>query len=62
MIESLVEGFESRFGESNNITLAFAPGRVNLIGEYTDFNDGYVMPMTVDRGVYIAIVHRTQAR
>jgi len=62
MIESLVEGFESRFGESNNITLAFAPGRVNLIGEYTDFNDGYVMPMTVDRGVYIAIRRRSDKR
>lgn len=59
MIESLVEGFESRFGDTNNVTLAMAPGRVNLIGEYTDFNDGYVMPMTIDRGVYIAVRKRS---
>ena len=62
MIESLVEGFETRFGDTNNVTLAMAPGRVNLIGEYTDFNDGYVMPMTVDRGVYIAIRKRSDKR
>ena len=62
MIESLVEGFESRFGDSDNVTLAMAPGRVNLIGEYTDFNDGYVMPMTVDRGIYIAVRKRTDKR
>jgi len=62
MIESFVENFEFRFGDSDNVTLAMAPGRVNLIGEYTDFNDGYVMPMTVDRGVYIAIRKRSDER
>jgi galactokinase len=62
MIESLVENFESRFGDSDNVTLAMAPGRVNLIGEYTDFNDGYVLPMTVDRGVYIAVLKRRDRR
>jgi len=36
-----------------------APGRVNLIGEYTDFNEGFVFPMTVDRGVYVGIRART---
>jgi galactokinase len=62
MIESLVECFGSRFGDTDNVTLAMAPGRVNLIGEYTDFNDGYVMPMTVDRGVYIAVRRRSDKR
>jgi galactokinase len=32
----------------------FAPGRVNLIGEHTDYNDGFVMPAAVDRGVTVA--------
>ena len=39
-----------------------APGRVNLIGEYTDFNAGFVLPMAVDRGVYVAIRPRTDQR
>ena len=32
-----------------------APGRVNLIGEHTDYNDGFVFPMAIDRATYIAL-------
>lgn len=62
IIESLIENFEFRFGDSDDLTLAMAPGRVNLIGEYTDFNDGYVLPMTIDRGVYVAARKREDKR
>lgn len=33
----------------------FAPGRVNFIGEHTDYNGGLVMPMAIDKGIYVAI-------
>jgi galactokinase len=35
--------------------LAYAPGRVNLIGEHTDYNDGFVFPCAIDRGTAVAI-------
>ncbi len=42
--------YAARFGGKPAIR-AWAPGRVNLIGEHTDYNQGYVLPLAVDRGV-----------
>ena len=42
------------FGEPPE-RIAYAPGRVNLIGEHTDYNDGFVLPCAIDRGTAIAI-------
>jgi galactokinase len=39
-----------------------APGRVNLIGEHTDYNDGFVLPMAIDRGIRIAVRLRADRR
>jgi len=47
--------FESRFGRGDVIDLYFAPGRINLIGEHTDYNGGYVLPVAVDLGTYLMI-------
>lgn len=51
--DSAVHLFSSQFGGKPEI-LARAPGRVNLIGEHTDYNDGYVLPMAIDRETVIA--------
>jgi galactokinase len=48
-----VEVFRDKFGRSPR-WLAAAPGRVNLIGEHTDYNGGHVLPMAVDRHVAVA--------
>jgi galactokinase len=42
------------FGAGGGIVTAFAPGRVNLIGEHTDYNDGFVLPMAIDPGIALA--------
>ena len=49
-----VAGFEKKFG-GEATHAAFAPGRVNLIGEHTDYNDGFVLPMAIDRWTAIAL-------
>ena len=41
------DAFAARFGRACEV-LARAPGRVNLIGEHTDYNDGYVLPMALE--------------
>ncbi|MDD5447752.1 MAG: galactokinase family protein, partial [Actinomycetota bacterium] len=52
--EMLVQ-FESRFGRKGKVDLYFAPGRVNLIGEHTDYNGGFVLPIAVEQGTYMLI-------
>ena len=46
--------FTQRFREAPH-TIVRAPGRVNLIGEHTDYNDGFVLPMAIDRASWIAL-------
>ena len=62
MFEHIRSQFAATFGDDNDLQIVMAPGRVNLIGEYTDFNDGFVFPMTVDRGVYVGIRARDDQR
>jgi len=52
----LIQHFESLFGQHPRIFRA--PGRVNLIGEHTDYNDGFVMPIAVGFSTYVAIATR----
>ncbi|MFK7803730.1 MAG: galactokinase [Anaerolineae bacterium] len=46
--------FQEKYGEAPAFVIR-APGRVNLIGEHTDYNDGFVMPMAINRAVWLAI-------
>jgi len=51
---AVLRGFHEHFGGAP-AWVARAPGRVNLIGEHTDYNDGFVLPMAIDRAVWIAL-------
>jgi len=62
MFEHIRSQFAATFGDDKDLQVIMAPGRVNLIGEYTDFNEGFVFPMTVDRGVYVGIRARDDQR
>ena len=53
LVAETTDTFRDRFGEDPQWLVA-APGRVNLIGEHIDYNDGFVMPMAIDRYVVIA--------
>jgi galactokinase len=50
-------GFESRFNHAP-VGVWSAPGRVNLIGEHTDYNDGFVLPFAIDRRTVVALSPR----
>ncbi len=58
--ERVVQAYERRLGELPSIVVR-APGRVNLIGEHTDYNDGFVLPMAIDRAIWIALRLRDDA-
>ena len=51
--EELKDIFKQRFG--NEGVVYTSPGRVNLIGEHTDYNGGYVFPGAIDKGIYACI-------
>lgn len=54
-IAQLRTAFSHAFGDARNTTITRAPGRVNIIGEHTDYNDGYVLPIAIDRSVLVAM-------
>ena len=52
MQQQLVEKFQELFGKGGDIRFYFSPGRVNLIGEHTDYNGGHVFPCALTIGTY----------
>ena len=54
--------FAEFFGNATGAVVASAPGRVNLIGEHTDYNDGFVLPTIIDRQVEVVARKRSDRR
>ncbi|MBK9118266.1 MAG: galactokinase [Phycisphaerales bacterium] len=58
---SVHEAFEHHFARPPSV-LARAPGRVNLIGEHTDYNEGFVLPMALEQNTWVAVAPRRDDR
>lgn len=52
MKETILKTFAEVFGDAEGAKAYFAPGRVNLIGEHTDYNGGHVFPCALTIGTY----------
>lgn len=62
MIHRLVERFKELYDNSEEPRVYFAPGRVNLIGEHTDYNGGHVFPCALSIGTYAVVRKRKDRR
>jgi galactokinase len=63
MKTAVIEALEKFYGKNDaEIRLFYSPGRVNLIGEHTDYNGGYVFPCALDFGTYAAIRKRNDKK
>lgn len=58
----LIKQFEELFGNGGEIRTYFAPGRVNLIGEHTDYNGGHVFPCALTIGTYAVVRRRDDSK
>ena len=56
--ESLLTKFGELYGDTEQVSVFFAPGRVNMIGEHTDYNGGHVFPCALTIGTYAAVRKR----
>lgn len=54
MKQQFIDKFLEIYGEGDDVSVYFAPGRVNLIGEHTDYNGGHVFPCAITIGTYAA--------
>ena len=58
MKKAVLSSFEKVYGKNDKVKAYFAPGRVNLIGEHTDYNGGHVFPCALTIGTYGAVAKR----
>src|ERR1700744_3016691 len=57
LVARVTEGFRAAFDTEPIVVRS--PGRVNLIGEHTDYNNGFVMPAAIDKAIYMAVSRRS---
>lgn len=58
MIKGLIEDFKTLYKYEGDVKVFFSPGRVNLIGEHTDYNGGFVFPCALDFGTFAVAVKK----
>jgi galactokinase len=56
IVQKLVASFQDQFGSRPLVSRS--PGRVNIIGEHTDYNEGFVLPAAINKAVYVAVEKR----
>src|SRR5690625_3283435 len=62
MLQNLIATFQNVFETSEHPRCFFAPGRINLIGEHTDYNGGYVFPAAISLGTYALATKRSDEK
>lgn len=62
MKKTVLKKFEELYGDAGNVKVYFAPGRVNMIGEHTDYNGGHVFPCALTIGTYAAVKKRADRK
>ena len=62
MKAAVIKKFEELYGDVQGVNVYFAPGRVNLIGEHTDYNGGHVFPCALTIGTYVAARKRADRK
>ena len=62
MLEKSIQKFKEIYGSGDEYRAYFAPGRVNLIGEHTDYNGGHVFPCALTLGTYAVVRDRDDRR
>ncbi len=55
LLDRVINKHKSLFDAECDYQTIFSPGRINLIGEHTDYNNGFVMPAAIDKGIYLTI-------
>ncbi|MBK8520317.1 MAG: galactokinase [Ferruginibacter sp.] len=57
MVEKIIAVFTEKFAEQPIVFRS--PGRINILGEHTDYNEGFVLPAAIDKSIYVGITKRT---